>query len=138
MAGKALTPRQVRRIEKAVDRAERMCGLQFSVFIGGVDDEPREHAERLMVELGLTARPAVLLLVAPPQRRFEIVTAAHARERVSDQECRMVAASMSASYAVGDIVGGTCEGLRLLAQYAGPGPAEQPGDELPDLLIGTP
>ena len=136
MAGRALSKRQVRRIEQAVDRAERMCGLQFTVFIGGVEDDPRAHAEGLMAELGLASRPAVLLLVAPPQRRFEIVTAPHARERLSDAECRMAAASMTASYAVGDIVGGTCEGLRLLAQYAGPGPDERPEDELPDLLLG--
>ncbi len=137
MAGKALTPRQVKRIEQAVDRAERMCGLQFCVFVGGVEEDPRAYAEAMLAELGLAARPAVLLLVAPPQRRFEIVTAPEARARVSDVECRMAAASMSASYAVGDIVGGTCEGLRLLAQYAGPGPAERPEDELPDLLMGT-
>jgi len=137
VAGRALTPRQVRRIEQAVDRAERMCGLQFCVFVGGVEHDPRAHAEGLLAELGLDTRPAVLLLVAPPQRRFEIVTAPEARRRLSDAECRMAAASMTASYAVGDIVGGTCEGLRLLAQYAGPGPAERTEDELPDLLLGT-
>ncbi len=132
-----MSPRQVKRVEKAVDRAERACGLQFSVFLGGVEEDPRIHAEGLMVELGLLTRPAVLLLVAPPQRRFEIVTAPAARERITDQECRMVAASMSASFAVGDIAGGVCEGLRLLAQYAGPGAAERAEDELPDVLLGT-
>ncbi|HVE64253.1 MAG TPA: DUF5130 family protein [Mycobacteriales bacterium] len=132
-----MSPRQVRRVEKAVDRAERACGLQFTVFLGGVETEPRAFAEELMVELGLLSRPAVLLLVAPPQRRFEIVTAPHARERITDHECQIVAASMSASFAVGDITGGVCEGLRLLAQYAGPGAAERVEDELPDVLLGT-
>jgi len=124
-------------VEKAVDRAERMCGLQFSVFLGGVEAAPRAVAESLMTELGLLTRPAVLMLVAPPQRRFEIVTAPDARERISDHECQIVAASMSASFAVGDITGGVCEGLRLLAQYAGPGDTERIEDELPDVLMGT-
>lgn len=136
MAGEALTARQLRRVEKAVDRAERECGLQFTVFVGGVEADPRQYAEQLMVELGLVARPAVLLLVAPPQRRFEIVTAPHARDRLTDAECRMAAASMTASFAVGDIVGGVCEGMRLLAQYAGPGDVERTEDELPDVLLG--
>ena len=120
-----------------MDQAERMCGLQFSVFLGGIEEAPREVAEGLMAELGLLTRPAVLLLVAPPQRRFEIVTAPSARERITDHECQIVAASMSASFAVGDITGGVCEGLRLLAQYAGPGDAERVEDELPDVLLGT-
>ena len=137
MAGKALTERQLRRIERAVDLAERASGLQFTVFVGGVEADPRAYAEQLLGELGLTTRPAVLLLVAPPQRRFEIVTAPHARERISDAECRRAAVSMSASFTVGDIAGGVCEGLRLLAEYAGPGDAERAEDELPDLLIGT-
>ncbi|HVE98162.1 MAG TPA: DUF5130 family protein [Mycobacteriales bacterium] len=137
MAGKALTARQVRRVEQAVDRAERMCGLQFAVFVGGVEDDPGAYAEQLMADLGLSARPAVLVLVAPPQRRFEIRTAPHAQERLSDAACRMAAVSMTASFAVGDIVGGVCEGLRLLAQHAGPGEPERGEDELPDVLLGT-
>lgn len=137
MAGKALSKRQLRRIERAVDLAERVCGLQFTVFVGGVEADPRGYAEQLIDELGLASRPAVLLLVAPPQRRFEIVTASQARERISDAECRMAAVSMSASFAVGDIAGGVCEGLRLLADYAGPGAPERAEDELPDLLLGT-
>lgn len=91
----------------------------------------------MLAELGHTDVPAVLLLVAPEQRRLEIVTSAAARTRVTDRHCALVATSMTASFAVGDIVGGVCIGVQMLAQYAGP-PARdwRPEPELPDVLHG--
>ncbi len=135
MVGKPLTAKQLDRIKAAVDAAERYAGLQFTVFVGGVEADPRAYAEQLMGELGLLTRPAVLILVAPPQQRFEIVTGTEAQDRLTDDMCRIVAANMSASFAVGDLTGGIREGLRLLAQYAGPG-VEDPRAELPDVLHG--
>ncbi len=130
--GKPLNERQRRRIAKAVQSAERWTGLQFCVYLGPTEDDPLAHAHALMDELGLTAKPAVLLLVAPEARRLEIVTSPAAARRIHDYAARLAALAMSASFGVGDITGGITEGVRQLAQAAGPGAAA--GAELPDVL----
>ncbi len=135
-----LSPRQHRRIARAVDQAENDTGLQFAVYLGPAADDSRAQAEAMFAALGFETLPAVLLLIAPDQRRLEIVTSAAAKERISDRNAALVATSMTASFAVGDIVGGICLGLAMLAQYAGPaGEGEVSEDvELPDLLSGYP
>jgi uncharacterized membrane protein YgcG len=130
-----LTERQRRRIAKAVDRAERWTGLQFCVYLGPTETDPLDQAHALMAELGLTERPAVLILVAPESRRLEIVTSPLAAQRIDDHETRLAAIAMSASFGVGDVAGGITEAVRLLAQAAGAGGPE--GTELPDLLDAT-
>lgn len=133
--GKPLTERQRRRVARAVRAAEEWCGLQFCVYLGPTEDDPLAHAHALMHELGLAEAPAVLLLVAPEARRLEIVTSPAAARRISDHEARLAALSMSASFGVGDVAGGVAEGVRLLAQAAGPG--ARGGADLPDLLDAT-
>lgn len=133
--GKPLTERQRRRIAKAVDRAEEWTGLQFCVYLGPTETDPLHQAHALMDELGLAERPAVLILVAPLERRLEIVTSPAAAERIPDRDARLAALSMSASFGVGDVAGGIVEGVRLLAQSAGQG--EPRGVELPDVLDAT-
>lgn len=133
--GKPLTERQRRRIAKAVDRAEAWTGLQLCVYLGPTETDPLAQAHALMDELGLAERPAVLILVAPRERRLEIVTSPAARERIDDHDARLAALAMSASFGVGDVTGGIVEAVRLLAQSAGPGGPE--GTELPDLLDAT-
>ena len=133
--GKPLTERQRRRIARAVDHAERWTGLQFCVYLGPTETDPYDKARALMDELGLTERPAVLILVAPEERRLEIVTSPAAARRIDDHDSRLAAVSMSASFGVGDVAGGIAEGVRLLAQAAGQGGPE--GTELPDLLDAT-
>lgn len=130
--GKPLTARQRKKIARAVHDAEEWTGLQFCVYLGPTEDEPRAHAEALMAELGLAEAPAVLLLVAPESRRLEIVTAPAAARRIPDREAQLAAMAMSSSFGVGDVAGGVTEGVRLLAQTAGRG--EPTGVELPDLL----
>jgi uncharacterized membrane protein YgcG len=132
VTGKPLSRRQKAKIARAVDQAERWCGLQMVVYVGPGDDDMRAQAEGMLAENGLTSESAVLVLVAPTRRHFEIVTTDGARSRLSDQACAMAAVSMSASFAVGDVAGGIAEGVRLMAQYAGPG--VESGDELPDVL----
>jgi len=120
-----------------VDQAEELTGLQLAVYLGPTSDDSRAHAESMLVELGHTDRPAILVLVAPEQRRLEIVTSPAARELVSDRHAALVAASMTASFAVGDVVGGICTGVQMLARYAGPPPPGwRPQTELPDVLSG--
>lgn len=133
--GKPLTQRQRRRIARAVERAEHWTGLEYCVYLGPTEEDPRAHALRMLAELGLTEQPAVLLLVAPAARRLEIVMGRGAAMRIDDRAARLAALAMSASFAVGDVAGGITEGIRLLAQAAGPG--VQVSAELPDLLDAT-
>lgn len=135
--GGPISSRQHRRIERVVDRAETLTGLQIAVYLGPTRDDSRAHAEEMFHSLGYHALPAVLIVVAPDQRRLEIVTSAAARTRISDRHAGLTATSMTASFAVGDIVGGVCLGLDMLARYAGPAPAGAPVEgELPDVLMG--
>jgi uncharacterized membrane protein YgcG len=128
---------QRRRLASAVDRAENLTGLQFAVYLGPTRDDSRAHAEEMFGTLGYHALPAVLLVVAPDQRRLEIVTSPAARTRISDRHAALAATSMTASFAVGDVVGGVCIGLDMLARYAGPPREGAPLDsELPDVLLG--
>jgi uncharacterized membrane protein YgcG len=127
----------MRRIARAVDVAEDETGLQLAVYVGPTSDDPRAQARAMLHELGHDLSPAVLILVAPERRHLEIVTSPVAQQRLPDRHAALVAASMAASFAVGDLVGGICTGLAMIAQYAGPPPDDWlPEQELPDLLSG--
>jgi uncharacterized membrane protein YgcG len=129
-----LTERQQRRIGRAVDIAERMSGLDFCVYVGPSEGDPRAYAEHLFEQTGLTERPGILLLVAPEHRRVEVLTAAEVRDRVTDYDCKLAVMAMTSSFALGDIVGGVCDGVRRLADAAGRGTAPAGAPDFPDLL----
>lgn len=128
------TRRQRRLLERAVDEAERTTGMQFCVYLGDTEGDPRAHAEAMFVDAGLHTRPAVLLLVAPDQRRVEVVTAPEARARVDDAACALAVGTMTRQFARGDIAGGIVAALDLLATAAGPAPTPPGAEELPDVL----
>ena len=79
----------------------------------------RATAERLHAALGESAPKAVLVLVAPGERRLEIVTGTDARRRVDDQKCSLAALSMVTAFAGGNIAGGLVQGISQLADAAG-------------------
>ena len=138
MAGerKWLRRRDHKRVGRAVDEAEQVTGLQFCVYLGPTGQDSRAHAESLFVEAGLLSRPAVLVLVAPEQRRVEVVTAPAVRARVDDEACARAVEAMTTAFAAGDLPGGLVNGVRQLAAAAGPGAVGPGGEELPDLLEG--
>jgi uncharacterized membrane protein YgcG len=113
------TDGQVREISRAVGVASAESGLHFSVYIGPVEGEIRDHAERLHDALGPIASGAVLILVAPGDRQLEIVTGKLSSRRLSDRACALTALSMTTSFAGGDLVGGIITGLRMLSEAAG-------------------
>lgn len=122
---KRLDKRQHAKVEAAVARAEATTGLQFCVFLGSIDDaHPRDHAEAMFVEAGLHDRPGLLIVVAPKQRRVEIVTSPHIRARVSDADAASAVEAMTASFGRGDLAGGLVSGLDRLTAIAGPGRLE--------------
>jgi uncharacterized membrane protein YgcG len=141
VAGRDLKPlsiRQRRRVERAVDEAENLTGLQLCIYLGSVEGETdlRAHAEDVFVRSGMHGRPAVLLLVAPPQRKVEVVTAEAVRERIPDSAAGEAVEAMVTRFRDGDLSGGLVAGIEQLAAAAGPGTAGPGDEELPDVIGG--
>jgi hypothetical protein len=113
------SPRQLARLDEALTMASRETGLDFSVYVGALDEPTREHAERLHAGLGAKAANGVLLAVSPGQRVLHIVTGELSSRRLPDRACALAALSMRASLSLGDLVGGIVNGLRMLSDQSG-------------------
>ncbi|MDM4720386.1 DUF5130 family protein [Micromonospora sp. WMMA1363] len=112
--------RQLLRVDEALRLADLGTGLIFSVFVGGLDEPIREHAERLHRQLAEPDR-SVLIAISPNQRQLEIVTGRYARKRIPDTYTKLAALSMVAAFGGGDLTGGIITGLDQLASHAGKG-----------------
>jgi uncharacterized membrane protein YgcG len=112
-----------------------VTGLQFCVYLGPTKEEPRALAERLFLTAEAEGHPAVLLVVAPDHRRVEILTAEWARERIPDVACETAIAHMKPMLQARRFDEALVEGIRHLAEVAGPGGAI--GLELPDVFDET-
>jgi uncharacterized membrane protein YgcG len=116
-----LSVTQQERIEHAVSLCRSENGLDVSVLVGDLNLEGsfREAAERLHAALGDRGHAAVLVVVAPGQRKVEIVTGPLARRRVPDRVAALAVLSMTTAFGGGDLAGGIIDGLRQMAQAAG-------------------
>ncbi|GAC1326188.1 MAG: hypothetical protein NVSMB13_10660 [Mycobacteriales bacterium] len=123
-AGEAFTEAQRHRVEEAVAAARQQSGLAFSVYVGDPDGESRPMAERLHAAVAGDDADAVLLLVAPGQRRPEIATDPAVSKRLPALTSALSTLSMTGSVSCGDLVGGIVSGLRMLAD----GVASTPGE----------
>ncbi|NBE80234.1 DUF5130 family protein [Micromonospora rubida] len=112
--------RQLLRIDEALRLADHGTGLVFSVYVGGLDEPIREHAQRLHRQLADPDR-SVLIAVSPNQRKLEVVTGRYARKRIPDTYAKLAALSMVAAFGGGDLAGGIINGLDQLASHAGKG-----------------
>jgi uncharacterized membrane protein YgcG len=121
--GEGLAPAQQERIDTAVQTARQENGLDISVLVGDLAltdiSEFRAAAERLHAALGERSRSAVLIVVAPGQRRVEIVTGPGVRRRVPDRVCALALLSMTTAFTGGDLAGGIVTGIRQIADAAG-------------------
>jgi len=128
--GEGLSPAQQERIATAIDRTRADNGLDVSVVVGDleIDDlsQFRAGAERLHAALGDRSSTAVLVVVAPGQRRVEIVTGAGIRRRVPDRVTALAVLSMTTAFTGGDLAGGIVDGIRQIADAAGRRPALAP------------
>lgn len=112
-----LSPQEQGRLERAVQVAEQLSGLRFSVFLGVSEEDARRYAVRLHGALPDPDR-SVLVLCDPVFHRLEIVTGPAARRLLDDVACRFAAASMVTSFEAGDVVGGLVTGITQLGQSA--------------------
>jgi uncharacterized membrane protein YgcG len=138
-----LSVSQQERIAHAVSLCRTQNGLDVSVLVGDLEidgsdaDGFRTGAETLHAALGERAHGAVLIVVAPGQRRVEVVTGPAARRRVPDRVAGLVVLSMVTAFRGGDLAGGLIDGLRQIAQAAGPGPALPALDQAPGHEVAT-
>ena len=135
-----LSVAQQERIEHAVVTCRQQNGLDISVFVGdlildGLDFH--EGAERLHAALGGRAHGAVLLVVAPGQRKVEIVTGPAVRRRVPDRVAALAILSMTTAFSGGDLTGGIVDALRQLADAAGKRPAIEAPAETPGTALAA-
>ena len=118
-SGDPFSDAQIRDVSRACSTASQETGLHYSVYVGAVEGDIRDHAERLHAALGARANTGVLLLVAPGDRQLEIVTGKESTRRLSDRSCALAALSMTTAFSGGDLVGGIVTGVRMLAESAG-------------------
>ena len=116
-AGDSFTPAETERLARAVQNAERISGLTFSVYVGVSEEDSRAYAERLHGGLDEPAH-SVLVMCDPAFRALEIVTGTEARRRLDDVECRLAAAAMREWFLANDIVGGLAHGISQLGEAA--------------------
>jgi len=122
-AGEGLTPRQQERIEQVVESAREENGLDISVLVGDLElddlSQFRAACERLHAALGERSPSAVLVVVAPGQRRVEVVTGPLVRRRVPDRVSALAVLAMTSAFRGGDLAGGIVDAVRQIADAAG-------------------
>jgi len=91
--------------------------VEFSVFVGDVEGDPRAYAVRLHQALKTPAR-SVLVMVDPTAGALEVVTGDDVRRTLSDAEAGLAVEEMLASFREHDLVGGLVRGLGMLADHA--------------------
>ena len=143
-AGDGMAPAQQERIASAIDSARADNGLDVSVLVGDLELDDltqfRAGAERLHAALGdERSRSAVLIVVAPGQRRVEVVTGAGIRRRVPDRVAALAVLSMTTAFGGGNLAGGIVDAIRQTADAAGRRPALAPVEHgRTDLPAGRP
>ncbi|WP_435742429.1 DUF5130 family protein [Nocardioides sp. SYSU DS0663] len=116
-AGEPFSPRERVRLDEAIRSAERYSRVEFSVFVGVAEGDPRAFATQLHNSLVAPSR-SVLIMVDPAARALEIVTGGWVRRSLSDKEVELAALQMQHAFAEGDLVDGLVRGIHLLADHA--------------------
>ncbi|RBY94688.1 DUF5130 domain-containing protein [Blastococcus sp. TBT05-19] len=118
-ADKIFSYKELARLDEALTMSSRETGLRFTLYVGELRSPTRLHAEELHARSGDHPTDAVLIAISPGQRVVEVVTGAAAARRLPDRACALAVLSMTSSFANGDLVGGTVNGLRQLSDQAG-------------------
>lgn len=104
-------------LDAAIRKAEQLSRAEFSVFVGRAEGEPHAFATRLHNSL-VAPSHSVLIMVDTSVRAIEVVTGAHVRRTLSDNEVELAIITMQSAFAEGDLVGGLRRGIALLADHA--------------------
>lgn len=106
-------------LDEAIRKAEQQSRVEFSLFVGSAEGEPRAYATQLHNSLVAPSR-SILIMVDPDARALEIVTGGYVRRTLTDREVELTALQMQTSFAEGDLVGGLRRGIAMLAEHARP------------------
>lgn len=106
-------------LDVTIRKAEQLCRAEFSVFVGNASGDSRSFATSLHNTLVAPAR-SVLVMVDPEQHLLEVVTGGYVRRTLTDAQVELAIATMSRSFADGDLVGGLTRGIQQLAEHARP------------------
>lgn len=106
-------------LDATIRRAEQLCRMEFSIFVGNAEGEPRDFATSLHNTLVAPPR-SILVMVDPTRRVLEIVTGAYVRRTLTDREVELAALHMQQDFAAGDLAGGLRRGIEMLAEHARP------------------
>ena len=107
------------RLDEALTMASRETGLRFTLYLGDLGRRTRARAEELFLQSGEDVGDSVLVAVSPGQRVVEVVTGAGSARRLPDRACALAVLAMTNTFAASDLVGGSVNGLRQLADQAG-------------------
>ena len=105
-----------RDIERIVEVAHEICGYEFAVYIGSLDNG-RESA--VAVHAGLH-RPesAVLVAIDAAARSMDIVTGERVRRTLTDRACEFALLTLRSSLQADQWVAGIRDCVMLLAEQA--------------------
>ena len=106
-------------LDETIRKAEQQSRVEFSLFVGSAEGDPRTFATQLHNSLVAPAR-SILIMVDPEARALEIVTGGYVRRTLTDKEVELTALQMQTSFAEGDLVGGLKRGIAMLAEHARP------------------
>jgi hypothetical protein len=104
-------------LDETIRKAEQLARVEFSVFVGNAEGEPRPFAESLHASLVAPTR-SILIMVDPTKRVLEVVTGSHVRRTLTDNEVELAVAAMQSDFAADDLVGGLRRGIQMLAEHA--------------------
>ncbi|WP_157544855.1 DUF5130 family protein [Nocardioides halotolerans] len=104
-------------LDETIRKAERVSRVEFSVFVGHAEGDPRSYAVSLHRTLVAPAR-SILILVDPDARALEVVTGSHVRRTLRDSQVELAVVQMQSLFAEGDLVGGLRRGIQMLAEHA--------------------
>ena len=116
-AGDRFTASERVALDETIRKAERLSRVEFSVFVGHADGDPRAFALSLHAALAAPAR-SILVMVDPDARALEVVTGGEVRRTLRDQQVELAVAAMQSLFAAGDLVGGLRRGIQMLAEHA--------------------
>ena len=83
-------------LDETIRKAEQLSRVEFSVFVGHAEGEPRAFAVSLHGSLVAPAR-SILVLVDPDARALEVVTGSHVRRTLRDTQVELAVAQMQSA-----------------------------------------
>lgn len=117
VASGELSARERADLDKVIRAAEQASRVEFSLFRGVSEGDPKAFAQSLHASLAAPDR-SVLIMVDPLRRAVEVVTGADVRRTLTDAEAGLAVVAMQTAFAEGDEVGGLKRGINLLAEHA--------------------